>query len=161
MVYVCYRYVEELMRMMVCADVVDFNESDDGTNLYYIPPWKRQPLQGSILGCFYVPLLAAPYSKLVACFLKEGPHGTVHEEFVDKTVHWRIIHKCIHSVGTPWSTYMIVKRDDIKLHVCLHYFRNTVVSRYYYDNVWYFKMLLIMIPDQYPNYHTALEICTG
>ena len=36
---------------------------------------------------------------------------------------------------------------------------NTAVSHYY--NVWLFEMLLIMIPDQYPNYYKALEIYTG
>jgi hypothetical protein len=74
-VLIC-RYVEELMRMMVCGEIVDFIEKD-GTNYYFIPPWKQQTLKGSIMGCFFAPLLAAPYSKLVECFLKDGPNGTI------------------------------------------------------------------------------------
>ena len=60
--------------MMVCADVVDFTEKD-GVNHFYIPPWKRQPLQGAIMGCYFVPLLGAPFNKLVQCFMDDGPNG--------------------------------------------------------------------------------------
>ena len=41
----------------------------------------------------------------------------------------------------------------------VHAYIHTVVSRY--CDVWWFEMLLIMIPDQYLNYYKVLEIYTG
>ena len=62
--------------MMASGGIVDFTEEDEETTLFYLPPYKHETLSGGILGVAYIPLMAAPYSKLLKCFSLDGPNGT-------------------------------------------------------------------------------------
>ena len=62
--------------MMASGKIIDFTVKDDTTTLFYIAPHKYEALAGGCFGCLYVPLLAAPHSKLLECFKEDGPLGT-------------------------------------------------------------------------------------